>query len=118
MQFLFTKLFCLFFQKTDVTVLDARVVNTCSSEEDKENIVPSESEVLQTTINRLQNDLQELRTSAAEKDNEISRLSVQNNEAEAEIQSLVSSFCVNYGVVLNIKTIFAQVILDILLCST
>ncbi|XP_078317868.1 general vesicular transport factor p115-like [Crassostrea virginica] len=74
--------------KTDVTVLEARVVNTCSSEEDKENIVPSESEVLQTTINRLQNDLQELRTSAAEKDNEISRLSVQNNEAEAEIQSL------------------------------
>lgn len=77
-----------FFQKTDVTVLEARVVN--SSEEDKENIVPSESEILQNTISRLQSDLQELRTSAAEKDNEISRLSVQNNEAEGQIQSLVS----------------------------
>lgn len=76
------------FQKTDVTVLEARVVN--SSEEDKENIVPSESEILQNTISRLQSDLQELRTSAAEKDNEISRLSVQNNEAEGQIQSLVS----------------------------
>jgi hypothetical protein len=61
-----------------------------SSEEDKENIVPSESEVLQTTINRLQSDLQELRTSVAEKDIEISRLSVQNKEAENQIQSLVS----------------------------
>ncbi|XP_062579947.1 general vesicular transport factor p115-like isoform X1 [Saccostrea cucullata] len=72
--------------KTDVTMLEARIVN--NEEEDKENIVPSESEVLQTTINRLQSELHELRSGLAEKDNEISRLGVQNNEAQSQIQSL------------------------------
>ncbi|KAK3089231.1 hypothetical protein FSP39_001968 [Pinctada imbricata] len=73
------------FLQTDLTLAETRVLN--QSEEDKENN-PSESAVLQTTISRLQSDLQELRQTVAEKDNEISRINTQNSDALKQIEDL------------------------------
>ena len=69
--------------------MEARVLN--QNEEDKENN-PSENVVLQTTLSRLQSDLQELRQTVAEKDNEISRVNLQFSDALKQIEELVGIY--------------------------
>lgn len=72
-----------------MTRAEAQIITQNDTEENKENN-PSEIAVLSATVNRLNIDLQECRQIIANKDSEISRLQVQYNEANREVETLVS----------------------------
>lgn len=61
------------------------------AEEDKENN-PSETAVLQQTVNRLNSDLNELRFDVSNKDGDIHRLSSECNRLQAQLQQVVSIY--------------------------
>lgn len=72
-----------------MTRAEAQIITQNDTEENKENN-PSEIAVLSATVNRLNIDLQECRQIITNKDSEISRLQVQYNEANREVETLVS----------------------------
>ncbi|CAG2206770.1 unnamed protein product [Mytilus edulis] len=81
-------------QKDDLTRAEAQIITQNDTEENKENN-PSEIAVLSATVNRLNIDLQECRQIITNKDSEISRLQVQYNEANREVETLKQTAVVN-----------------------
>ena len=79
----------LFFQKTDLTVAEARVNAQDTNDEDKENN-PSETAVLHQTVNKLNSDLHELRIESSNKDVEIESLKSQCSQVQYQLEELVS----------------------------
>ncbi|XP_053393471.1 general vesicular transport factor p115-like isoform X2 [Mercenaria mercenaria] len=75
--------------KTDLSVAEARVVAQDLGEEDKENN-PSETAVLQQTVNRLNTDLHELRVEVSSKDAEIHRLNSECSQLQTQLQQVQS----------------------------
>ncbi|KAL4240944.1 Vesicle-mediated ER to Golgi transport protein [Mactra antiquata] len=76
--------------KTDLTVSEARVSTQDMSEEDKENN-PSETAVLQQTVNRLNTDLHELRAVLANKDADIFKLKADCDNLQSQLQQVQST---------------------------
>lgn len=68
---------------------EARVSAQELGEEDKENN-PSETAVLQQTVNRLNTDLHELRVLVSNKDAEIKKLSSECSQLQSQLQEVVS----------------------------
>ncbi|KAK3579520.1 hypothetical protein CHS0354_028349 [Potamilus streckersoni] len=78
--------------KTALAVLEVRVpAQDMSGEEDKENNPPSELEVLQTTMNRLNTDLYHVRVQLAEKESLVSKMETERNEAHQQLEDLKES---------------------------
>ncbi|XP_060552490.1 general vesicular transport factor p115-like isoform X2 [Ruditapes philippinarum] len=75
--------------KTDLSVVEARVVAQEMGEEDKENN-PSETAVLQQTVNRLNTDLHELRVELSNKDAEINKLNSECSQLQTQLQQVQS----------------------------
>ncbi|KAJ8315913.1 hypothetical protein KUTeg_006547 [Tegillarca granosa] len=73
--------------KNDLTVSEAKVLSQFEGEEDKENN-PSETAVLQATVNRLNSDLQEVRHLVTEREQEINRLEELNKDLNKSVEKL------------------------------
>ena len=70
-------------------MVEARVVAQEMGEEDKENN-PSETAVLQQTVNRLNTDLHELRVELSNKDAEIQKVNSECSQLQTQLQQVVS----------------------------
>ncbi|KAH3872422.1 general vesicular transport factor p115-like isoform X2 [Dreissena polymorpha] len=73
--------------KTDLLVLEARVNAQDLADEDKENN-PSETAVLQQTVNRLNTELHELRLHVSNKDTEIHRVTSECSSLQRQLKEL------------------------------
>lgn len=80
---------CFYFQKTDLSVVEARISTQDLGDENKENN-PSETAVLQQTVNRLNTDLHEMRVLVTNKDAEIHRITSDCSQLQTQLQDLVS----------------------------
>lgn len=77
-------------QKSDLTVANARITSTeYIGEENKENN-PSETAVLQQTVSRLNTELHEIRDIVSSKDAEINNLNTQCSHIQAKLDEVVS----------------------------
>ena len=81
-------------QKTDLSVAEARLGSQEIGDEDKENN-PSETAVLQQTVNRLNTELHEMRVLVTNKDAEIHRITSECSNLQTQLQESVSKgFCI------------------------
>ena len=93
------------FQKTDLTVAEARVNAQDTCDENKENN-PSETAVLHQTVSKLNSDLHELRLESSNKDAEIEQLKSQCNQVQYQLEELVSSILFLYLLTLILPILF------------
>ena len=79
-----------------MSVAEARLGSQEIGDEDKENN-PSETAVLQQTVNRLNTELHEMRVLVTNKDAEIHRITSECSNLQTQLQESVSKgFCILY----------------------